>query len=224
MPETKRVEGIAAPLPTPNLDTDQIMPKQFLRGIDKQGLAKGVLYDLRFDSENALRTDFVLNRPDYQGTSILVAGNNFGCGSSREHAVWGLQQYGIQAVIAPSFGEIFYSNGMNNQLLLVMLPEDVVQRIAQDVASPETSQVVIDVERMTVRSHSVDTTFALSERHRRMFLDGLDMIGSTRTQSGQIDAFQQAHWQRRPWLKDIAYVTKARLNGAAPEILSSIQH
>lgn len=215
MSETRYVQGIAVPLPTPNLDTDQIMPKQFLRGIDKTGLDKGVFYDLRYDSNHDLQTDFILNREQYQGSSILVAGKNFGCGSSREHAVWGLQQFGIQAVIASSFGEIFYSNAMNNQLLLVMLPEALVQRIAEDVSSPENSRVTIDVESMTVRSCSVNASFSLSPRHRRMFLDGLDMIGSTLTQFDQIERFQEAHWQGRPWLKNIAYVTKARLNEAA---------
>jgi 3-isopropylmalate/(R)-2-methylmalate dehydratase small subunit len=215
MSETRYVQGIAVPLLTPNLDTDQIMPKQFLRGIDKTGLDKGVFYDLRYDSNNDLRTDFILNREQYQGSSILVAGKNFGCGSSREHAVWGMQQFGIRAVIAASFGEIFYSNAMNNQLLLVMLPEELVRRIAEDVSRPENSRVTIDVESMTVRSCSVDAPFGLSPRHRRMFLDGLDMIGSTLTQFDQIEKFQEAHWQNRPWLKNIAYVTKARLNEAA---------
>ena len=117
MSEHSIIDGIGAAIPTPNLDTDQIMPKQFLRGIDKAGLAQGLLYDLRHDAQHQLRPDFVLNRPAYKGASILVGGSNFGCGSSREHAVWGLQQFGIQAVIAPSFGEIFYSNAMNNRLL-----------------------------------------------------------------------------------------------------------
>ncbi len=119
----KTIAGVAAALPIANLDTDQIMPKQFLRGIDKSGLDKGVLYDLRFDGEGKPRADFVLNRPEYAGCQILVAAENFGCGSSREHAVWGLLQFGIRAVIAPSFGEIFHSNAMNNGLLLVVAPQ-----------------------------------------------------------------------------------------------------
>jgi len=210
-PDTTRIEGIAAPLPTPNLDTDQIMPKQFLRGIDKAGLDRGLLYDLRFDGEHRLREDFVLNRPDYRGTAILVGGSNFGCGSSREHAVWGLQQYGIRAVIASSFGEIFYSNAMNNRLLLVMLPEETVQSIIADVSDPATSRVTIDVANMTVTSRTVTTTFSLSERHRRMFLEGLDMIGATLALEERIQAFQQGHWAARPWLKDVAHTTRARL-------------
>jgi 3-isopropylmalate/(R)-2-methylmalate dehydratase small subunit len=210
-PDATRIEGIAAPLPTPNLDTDQIMPKQFLRGIDKSGLDRGLLYDMRFDGEHRPRPDFILNRPEYRDTAILVGGSNFGCGSSREHAVWGLQQTGIRAVIASSYGEIFYSNAMNNRLLLVMLPEATVQAIIADVSDPATSRVAIDVERMLVKSHSVETTFNLSERHRRMFLEGLDMIGATLAMEEQIQAFQRRHWGVRPWLKDIAHTTKARL-------------
>jgi 3-isopropylmalate/(R)-2-methylmalate dehydratase small subunit len=213
MPEAinTRIEGIAAPLPTPNLDTDQIMPKQFLRGIDKSGLDKGLLYDMRFDGEHRPRAGFILNRPEYSGTSILVGGSNFGCGSSREHAVWGLQQYGIKAIIASSYGEIFYSNAMNNRLLLVMLPEDVVQRIMADAADPATSRVSIDVERMTVKSHSVEAPFTLSERHRHMFLQGLDIIGATLALQQQIEDFQRKHWAARPWLQDIGLRTRERL-------------
>ncbi|WP_426399440.1 3-isopropylmalate dehydratase small subunit [Ralstonia sp. R-29] len=210
MPEATYIEGIAAPLPTPNLDTDQIMPKQFLRGIDKAGLDKGLLYDLRYDADHQPRSDCVLNQPAYQGASILVGGSNFGCGSSREHAVWGLQQFGIRAVIAPSFGEIFYSNAMNNGLLLVMLDPADVQRILADVANPATHRIAIDVQTMTVKSHSVAVPFTLSERHRHMFLHGLDMIGATLARWSEIDAFQQAHWHTRPWLRDIAATTRTR--------------
>ena len=210
MADTTRIEGIAAPLPTPNLDTDQIMPKQFLRGIDKAGLDKGVLYDLRYDADHQPRGEFVLNQPAYQGASILVGGSNFGCGSSREHAVWGLQQFGIRAVIAPSFGEIFYSNAMNNRLLLVMLDVADVQRILADVSNPATHRIAIDVQTMTVKSHSVTLPFTLSERHRHMFLHGLDMIGATLARWSEIDAFQQAHWHTRPWLRDIAATTRTR--------------
>ncbi len=112
------IEGRALPLPIENLDTDQIMPKQFLRGIDKAGLARGLLYDLRYDAQGVAREDSVLNDARYEGAAVLLGGANFGCGSSREHAVWGLLQYGFAAVIAPSFAEIFYSNAMNNRLLL----------------------------------------------------------------------------------------------------------
>ena len=141
MSDTRIIEGRMAPLRIDNLDTDQIMPKQFLWGIDKSGLAKGVFHDLRFDPQGRPRADFVLNRSEHAGTSVIVGGANFGCGSSREHAVWGLQQFGIRAVIAPSFAEIFYSNAMNNQLLLVALPEDQVTTLMKAADDPTSSSV-----------------------------------------------------------------------------------
>ena len=154
---THRVHGIAAPLPIANLDTDQIMPKQFLHGIDKKGLARGLLWDLRFSGDGALRPEFILNRPEFSGTRVLLAGPNFGCGSSREHAVWGLQQFGIEAVIASAYGEIFYSNAMNNRLLVVMIPQDKVDALIEEAnASTTPLELVIDVETMTVRSSAAD--------------------------------------------------------------------
>ncbi len=206
------LEGHAASIRIDNLDTDQIMPKQFLHGIDKAGLDRGLLYDLRFDATGLVRPDFVLNRPAYAATRILLAGANFGCGSSREHAVWGLQQYGIQAVIAPSFGEIFYSNAMNNRLMLVMLSEDQMARLMAD--ADQQGAVCIDVQAMRVKSASVDAPFTLSERHRQMFLEGLDVVGLSLTYQDQIHAFAQAHWAQQPWVRDVAALTAARLRGA----------
>lgn len=214
MSESAIVEGRMAPLRIDNLDTDQIMPKQFLWGIDKSGLAKGVLYDLRFDPQGKPRADFVLNQPEHAGTSVLVAGSNFGCGSSREHAVWGLQQFGIQAVIAPSFAEIFYSNAMNNRLLLAALPEHQVTALMQAADDSTTSSVRIDVGTMTVTCSNVTAPFSLSSRHRRMFLEGLDVIGLTLTYRDRIHAFLRTHWAQQPWVRDVASRTAERLRGA----------
>lgn len=204
------IEGRAAALRIDNLDTDQIMPKQFLRGIDKAGLAPGLFYDLRFDSAGNKRPDFVLNRPEFADTRILLSGANFGCGSSREHAVWGLQQFGIQAVIAPSFGEIFYSNAMNNRVLLVMLPEaDVAALMAEAEAGVAIS---LDVDAMRVRTaNGFDAPFDLSARHRRMFLEGLDVIGLSLTYRAQIEQFAARHWAAQPWVQDVARKTRDRL-------------
>lgn len=146
------ISGVAAPLPYSNLDTDQIMPKQFLRIIDKAGLDRGLLYDLRFDADGAPRPDCVLNQPAYAGAAVLVAGPNFGCGSSREHAVWGLMQYGIRAVVAASFGEIFYFNALNNGLLLVSLPPADVDALLARVSDPAGNRVEIDALAGTVRA------------------------------------------------------------------------
>lgn len=211
MSQPLRIEGRAAALRIENLDTDQIMPKQFLRGIDKSGLKEGLLHDLRFDAMGRPRPDFVLNRSTHADASILVGGSNFGCGSSREHAVWGLQQYGIRAVVAPSYGEIFHSNAMNNRLLLVTLPPDDVARLMADADDPSCNVVAIDVAAQTLASRSVQARFDLLPRHRRMFLEGLDSIGLSLTYRERIEAFAQAHWARQPWLRDVAGLTRRRL-------------
>jgi 3-isopropylmalate/(R)-2-methylmalate dehydratase small subunit len=213
MNESLVVEGRAAALRIANLDTDQIMPKQFLRGIDKAGLAQGLLHDLRFDAAGAARPDFVLNRPAYADTRILVGGANFGCGSSREHAVWGLQQYGIRAVVAPSFGEIFYSNAMNNRLLLVMLPQAEIDALMADADAG--GAIRIDVDAMRLRSAQVDAAFMLSPRHRRMFVEGLDAIGLSLSYRAQIEAFAERHWASQPWLQDVAARTRQRLDAVS---------
>ena len=214
MTDNRIISGIAAPLDIANLDTDQIMPKQFLRGIDKAGLDQGLLWDLRFDGAGRPRPGFVLNRPAFAATRVLVAGPNFGCGSSREHAVWGLQQFGIRAVIAPSFGEIFYSNAMNNGLLAVMLaPGDaaaLMEEAGRHVDEPVC--VEIDLQALTVRTPRGCWPFTLSGRHQRMLVEGLDMIGASLQHRADIEAFAQRHWAQQPWLKDVAERTARRLD------------
>lgn len=209
------IQGRAARLDIANLDTDQIMPKQFLRGIDKQGLDRGVLYDLRFDGAGQERRGFVLNRPEFQGVDVLLAGANYGCGSSREHAVWGMQQFGFRAVVAESFGEIFYSNAMNNRLLLAMVsPED--SRLFHDEAAAQEAQgralsIEIDVEAQQVRSPGHSAAFSISPRHQQMFLQGQDWIAASMAHAPQIAEFARQHWQRQPWLHDVAATVRARL-------------
>jgi len=211
--EAGRIEGVAAPLDIANLDTDQIMPKQFLRGIDKAGLDRGLLWDLRFDGQGRARADFVLNLPGFEQTRVLIAGSNFGCGSSREHAVWGLQQYGIRAVIAPSFGEIFYSNAMNNGLLAVMLaPADGLELMAAATRAAVPLRVAISVQDSTVSWPGQTRSFTLSARHRTMLLEGLDMIGASLAHRAEIAVFAQRHWAQQPWVRDVARRTKERLD------------
>lgn len=211
MASNRTIGGVAAALPLANLDTDQIMPKQFLRGIDKSGLDRGVLYDLRFEGDGTPRSDFVLNRPEYAGCRILVAGENFGCGSSREHAVWGLLQFGIRAVIAPSFGEIFWSNAMNSGLLLVVVAQTDVDHFTHDVQQPSTNAMEIDVGHLQVHSRSHTARFKMSARHRQMFLDGVDLIGASLAHAAAIAEFERKHWERQPWLQSIGAVVRARV-------------
>jgi 3-isopropylmalate/(R)-2-methylmalate dehydratase small subunit len=207
----RTIAGVAAALPIANLDTDQIMPKQFLRGIDKSGLDRGVFHDLRFEADGKPRSDFVLNRAEYAGCKILVAGENFGCGSSREHAVWGLLQFGIRAVIAPSFGEIFWSNAMNSGLLLLVLSQIDVDHFTNDVQNPLAHHIAIDVGNLQVRSRTHTARFRMSARHRQMFLDGLDLIGTSLAHSQAIAEFERSHWERQPWLQSIGAVVRARV-------------
>jgi 3-isopropylmalate/(R)-2-methylmalate dehydratase small subunit len=215
MTERHIISGLAAVIAIDNLDTDQIMPKQFLRGIDKTGLDRGLLWDLRFDADGAPRADFVLNRPAFSGTRILIAGANFGCGSSREHAVWGLQQYGIAAVIAPSFGEIFYSNAMNNGLLALMLPPAEVQALIVEAGLGEAPLgLCIDLRSLVLSTEGQHFRFQLAERHRRMLQGGTDLIGATLAMRRDIDAFSLRHWADRPWLRDVTRRARQRFSNA----------
>ena len=211
MPADHCLTAVAAALPIANLDTDQIMPKQFLRGIDKAGLAQGVLYDLRFDEHGKPRTDFVLNRPGYERCRILVAGENFGCGSSREHAVWGLLQFGIKAIVAPSFGEIFYSNAVNNGLLLAAVSQSSVDRFVTDIQEAAGREITVDIQALEVRSRNHSARFELSARHYRMFLEGMDLISASLASMPAIEAFERSHWRLQPWLKSVAARTRERL-------------
>ncbi|OWT63545.1 3-isopropylmalate dehydratase small subunit [Candidimonas nitroreducens] len=194
------IDGTALPLPIENLDTDQIMPKQFLRIIDKAGLADGLLYDLRFDGKGTPLPDSVLNDARYRNASILIGGANFGCGSSREHAVWGLQQYGIAAVIAPSFAEIFYSNAMNNRLLLIPLQREEVEALLSAAQRDPQAPLHIDIEHQSVKGpDGKEYHYPIGERHKRMVIEGVDTIGLTLQSIEQIRAFEQRHRNRHPW-------------------------
>ncbi len=208
----KTIRGKAAPIRIDNLDTDQIMPKQFLRGIDKSGLAQGLLYDLRHESSGRIKPGFVLNRPEYATAPLLLGGSNFGCGSSREHAVWGLLQHGIKAIIAPSFAEIFYSNAMGNQLLLVALAVPQVERLMELAQTPDQPEITIDVENLEVRCmDEPPMKFEISRRHQEMFLKGVDVVGMSLSHLDEIKGFARAHWERQPWVKDVAARMKARI-------------
>lgn len=206
------IEGLAVPLPIANLDTDQIMPKQFLRGIDKAGLAEGLLYDMRFDGQGRPREDFAFNQAKYKNASIILGGANFGCGSSREHAVWGLQQAGIRAVVASSFAEIFYSNAMNNGLMLASVSEADMERLFAEEAASEAMQLRIDVENLQVLSSAGTAGFALSRRHQDMFLHGLDMLGASLLHKAEIVSFAEGWYRDHPWLKNVASVARDRLD------------
>jgi 3-isopropylmalate/(R)-2-methylmalate dehydratase small subunit len=193
-----RVTGAAAALRMANVDTDVIMPKQFLKGI--AGLDAGALYDLRFDGSGLVRPDFVLNRPAWRDARFLIVGPNFGCGSSREHAVWGLMQLGIRAVLGTTFGGIFADNAANNGLLLVSLGEDEISTLSERADDPSRNQVTVDLSAETVSGIDLSIRFSIDPLSRNSLMRGLDAIGSTLEHAGEIRRFQEIYLDTRPWL------------------------
>ena len=196
-----KLEGRAAPLPIANLDTDQLIPKQFLKTVTRKGLAKGLFYDFRYDFDGKLKPDFVLNQPAYQGVKVLVCGDNFGCGSSREHAPWALLDYGVRCVIAPSFGDIFYNNCFENGLLPIRLPADEVHALMEE-ARGGNHMFAIDLEAQTVTSPSGRIVhFDIHPGRKAKLLGGLDSIGETLEQAPAIDSYESARARSTPWLE-----------------------
>ncbi|MBD9589744.1 3-isopropylmalate dehydratase small subunit [Pseudomonas sp. PDM03] len=195
-----QVSGKAAPMLAANIDTDVIMPKQFLKGIDRSGLDRGLFFDLRFLPDGQPNPAFVLNQPAWQGASFMVVGPNFGCGSSREHAVWGLKQMGIRALIGSSFAGIFYDNCQRNGVLLITLDEPVLQRLGQVVSQPETALINVDLETQQIRLQGEVIPFEIDTLRKTALVLGLDAIGSTLQRSEQIEAFEHQHLTANPWL------------------------
>lgn len=197
-----RLDAKVAPLPVANIDTDQIIPKQFLKTVERAGLAKGLFYDLRFDGEGNPKPDFVLNRPEFKGAGVLVAGDNFGCGSSREHAPWALMDFGIRCVVSTSFADIFYNNCFQNGLLPVVLREDEVQALMEE-AKGGNHLVTVDLEAQTVVSPSGKIfTFAIDPQRKEKMLKGLDAIGETLVSVADIDTYEARQALARPWLEN----------------------
>ena len=195
------LDGRAAPLPIANLDTDQIIPKQFLKGVDREGLGKGLFFDLRFDDNGAENPDFVLNQPAYAGASVIIAGANFGCGSSREHAPWALLDFGVRCVIASSFADIFYNNCFSNGLLPMILPEDQVHELMAE-AKGGNHIFSIDLESQSVVSPSGKRfTFEIDPGRKEKLLKGLDAVGETLQHAGDIGVFEHKRALAQPWLE-----------------------
>jgi 3-isopropylmalate/(R)-2-methylmalate dehydratase small subunit len=183
--------GIAVPLYRPNIDTDQIIPKQFLKRIERTGYGEFLFYDWRFNSDGSVITDFVLNDPRYTGASILIAGANFGCGSSREHAPWSLADYGFRAVIAPSFADIFYNNSLKNSLLPVVLSEEECAELGRKAAEIEDYSLTVDLENRVVTDDSgFRSAFQIDEFRRHSMMNGLDDIGLTLQHEDKIAAYE----------------------------------
>ncbi len=197
-----KLTGVAAPLPMVNVDTDKIIPKQFLKTIRRTGLAKGLFYEMRFDEQGKPKPGFVLDQPAYAAAGILVAGANFGCGSSREHAPWALLDFGIRCVIAPSFADIFYNNCFKNGILPVTLPQAQVDLLMDDAERGANAVVTVDLEAQTIRGpDGGEIHFDVAPFRKHCLLNGLDDIGLTLEKASAIDAFEARQNASQPWLQ-----------------------
>ena len=188
----KQHTGLVVPLDTANIDTDAIIPKQFLQKVNRTGFGKHLFHDWRFldDAGQQPNPEFIMNAPRYQGASILLARENFGCGSSREHAPWALADYGIQVMIAPSFADIFYGNSINNQMIPVRLTDIEVDEIFQFVEANEGAEVAVDLEAMLVSANGKQYSFEIDEFRRHCLLNGLDNIGLTLQHADKISEYE----------------------------------
>jgi 3-isopropylmalate/(R)-2-methylmalate dehydratase small subunit len=195
--------GVAAPLPMANVDTDKIIPARFLKSISRSGFGKNLFYNMRFREDGSENPDFVLNRPPYRDAEILIAHENFGCGSSREHAPWALLDFGIRCVIAPDFADIFNSNCYKNGILPVRLPREVCDALMEDARLGANARLTVDLERqVVVRPNGEEIPFEVDPLRKHLLLNGLDDIGQTLQHSSAIDAFEARRKTAQPWLTD----------------------
>lgn len=193
------ITSIAAALPLVNIDTDMIIPKQFLKTIERTGLGKALFYEMRFDLNEKEIPDFVLNKPEFSQAKILVARDNFGCGSSREHAPWALVDFGIQTIIAPSFADIFYNNCFKNSILPIVLPNEQVDELLE-FAKTNNNSVTIDLPKQEVRAGNKVYKFEVDAFRKHCLIEGLDDIGLTLQKSEKISEFETKSRDTTPWL------------------------
>jgi 3-isopropylmalate/(R)-2-methylmalate dehydratase small subunit len=199
MQKLTRLTGIAAPLNMINVDTDMIIPKQYLRTIKRSGLGRYLFDEMRHNGDGSEKPDFVLNREPWRRAKILIAGANFGCGSSREHAPWALNDFGIRVVIAPSFADIFFNNSFKNGMLPLILPQEDVDRLMADAESGKELTVDLDAQQVTRADGSV-IAFTVDPFRRDCLLNGLDDIGLTLKHEDEITAFEARQREGQPWL------------------------
>jgi 3-isopropylmalate/(R)-2-methylmalate dehydratase small subunit len=197
-----KLTGVAAPLPLRNIDTDMIIPKQFLKTIKRTGLGKSLFFEMRYDNATGAEiADFVLNKPAYRNATILVTGENFGCGSSREHAPWALLDFGIRCVIAPDFADIFYNNCFQNGILPIKLPQADVDKLMDDAQRGSNATVTVDLEAQEIRGPDGGVIkFEIDPFRKHCLLNGLDAVGLTLQKQDAITTFEKKTAQSRPWL------------------------
>ena len=194
------LRGVAAPLPMVNVDTDMIIPKNFLKTIKRTGLKDGLFYEMRWTADGQ-KKDFILDQPAYQNAKIIVSGPNFGCGSSREHAPWALLDFGIRCVISESFADIFYNNCFKNGILPIKVPKDVIDKLMDDASRGSNAVIEVDLEKQEIKGPDGGTVhFDIDPCRKRCLLEGLDDIGLTMEKKSEIDDFEQKQKESQPWL------------------------
>jgi 3-isopropylmalate/(R)-2-methylmalate dehydratase small subunit len=200
MEKFTRLTGVAAPLPMVNVDTDMVIPKNYLKVTERTGLGKHLFAEMRFNADGSERPDFVLNRPAWRQAEILIAFENFGCGSSREHAPWALRDFGIRCVIAPSFADIFFNNCFKNGILPLVLPKAVCVELIDDAERGANATLTIDLEAQALtRPDGERIAFEVEPSRRSRLLEGLDEIGATVARAHRIDAFEARVRRSQPW-------------------------
>jgi 3-isopropylmalate/(R)-2-methylmalate dehydratase small subunit len=201
MEKFTKLSGIAAPMPLVNIDTDMIIPKQFLKTIQRSGLGKNLFDEMRYTQDGQEIPDFVLNKPQYRNAQILVAGDNFGCGSSREHAPWALLDFGIRCVISTSFADIFFNNCFKNGILPIVLPQEDVDKLMDDAQRGANAVITVDLENQTITGpDGGEISFEVDPFRKHCLLNGLDDIGLTLEKAASIDSFEAQAAQSRPWV------------------------
>lgn len=201
MEKFEKLTGVAAPMPLVNIDTDMIIPKVFLKTIKRSGLGVNLFDEMRYDRQGNEIPDFVLNKPQYRNAEILVAGDNFGCGSSREHAPWAIADFGIKCVISTSFADIFYNNCFKNGILPIVMPQEVVDVLMEDAEKGSNARMTVDLENQVVTtSDGQEFPFEVDAFKKHCLLEGLDDIGLTMNNVKDIDAFESKLAQERPWV------------------------
>lgn len=195
-----RVEGVVAPLDRMNVDTDQIIPKQFLKRIERTGFGEFLFFDWRYHEDGSLNLDFELNQPHLTGSSILIAGHNFGSGSSREHAPWALREYGFQVIIAPSFADIFYNNCFKNSILPIVLPEADVKKLFEKTAAKKGYRLNVDLPTQTISDgDGLSIKFDIDPFKKKTLLEGLDDIAQTLKSENAIEIYEKKMAEKRAW-------------------------
>ncbi|MEP2703512.1 MAG: 3-isopropylmalate dehydratase small subunit [Roseibium sp.] len=201
MEKFETLTGVAAPMPIVNIDTDMIIPKQFLKTIKRTGLGTALFHEMRTNDDGSENTDFVLNKAAYRDAKILIAGDNFGCGSSREHAPWALLDYGIRCVISTSFADIFYNNCFKNGILPVQVSEEELEMLLDDASRGANSTLTVDLENQVIKGpDGGEISFELDPFRKHCLINGLDDIGQTLGKVSQIDTFEGNMGESRPWV------------------------